>query len=112
MVWAARGAVTSGMGAIETEGGFPACAQAVPTSRASRQISYDLCRRKIIPDTPNSRAIGVQFLLSLMSLRDLRFLSRVTLWVHSLFYIVFEFSPPLQTDNSVHNLPIAPNEEG
>jgi hypothetical protein len=51
MVCAARGAVTSGMGAIETEGAFPDCAQAAPASSASIEISFDLCRFKIIPDT-------------------------------------------------------------
>ena len=42
MVCAARGAVTSGTEAIDTEGDFPDCAQAVLAVRASRQAKVDL----------------------------------------------------------------------
>src|SRR5258707_1896588 len=60
IVCAARGAVTSATVAIDTEGDFPPCAAAVPASRATTKITFELCVRKFIPVTLNSRASAIQ----------------------------------------------------
>jgi hypothetical protein len=43
--------VTSGTGAITTEGAFTDCAQAAPASKASTEINFDLCGFNIISIT-------------------------------------------------------------
>src|ERR1700686_786799 len=111
MVCLVRRAVTNGTDAIETEGGFPACAQAVLTNRA-RNISFELRPCKIIPDPPNSRSIGVPFLLSLLRLRGCGGGLRVhCLRIQRLLDGVLDFSLTPQSDNLVHNLAIAADEK-
>jgi len=86
MVCAARGAVTKGTGAMETEGALPdgalvggaigvyvtdgswaACPNAVPVSRRSENSMADFFVRKIIFTKFDSRAIAERFLLSPLS---------------------------------------------
>jgi hypothetical protein len=89
MVCAARGAVTSGTAANETEGALPACAEAAPANsaanNASIQISLEFRLRKLIivatthnkaarnnrnKYTRNSSALAAAYLLSLLSLQS------------------------------------------